>query len=418
MLAVLPVAAMASMASAALVQGLGAAQGYSIFTFGNLTRSNSDTYGRVAVGGNATFSGYAIGSRLSSSDNTASTVVAGQLSYTNGTINGAVVAGSVSAIDSASVNSTLDVSGDVTNSGWTTFKGTVTVGGNWNGNVGLTANSSMRVGGTFSTAGSTNITGNLDVGGNKTTLNNPTINGTVRVNGQIDITGGGGSVGGGVQYGSSYKGPSYINNSKVKNAAVTPTPAASPVNFGAASSFFQSASQQWAALQNNGVNSLSWGNRTLTGTDSQLNVFNISASDLSGIYSLAINVPSGSTVLINVAGTSVTVPNVGITLNGSSLVSEGSGANYGSVLWNFPQATNISMNSLGGSMVAPLADVSFNSGQHNGVLVAMSSSGNGESHDYQFTGYLPSVGGGGAVPEPQRAILVCPLAWLVARRRR
>lgn len=418
LMAAMPVCFAGSLASGAWMTGLGPADGYSIFTLGDLSRSNSDIYGRIAAGGNVTLSSYSVGSRLSGGDTKPSLVVGGALNMTYGNTNGAVVVGGGAVLNGPTLNSTLDVGGDVTHSGWGSFSGTVTVGGNWNSSSGLTIQSAARIGGTMTVSGSTNISGGLDVGGNKASINNPTISGGLRVNGQIDITGGG-SISPGVTYQSNYNGPNYISATKSSNKpASVPAAASVPVDFGAATAFFKQASQQWSQLNNNGTNTLAWGNRTLTGTDSKLNVFNISASDLAGIYSLAINVPAGSTVLVNVLGTSVTIPNVGYTLNGAALGSEGSGASYGSLLWNFPQATSLTYSSFGGTILAPLADVTFNSAQHNGMLIALSSSGNGETHEYAFTGSLPSVSVGSQVPEPYSLGLLTPVMAAGLRRRR
>jgi choice-of-anchor A domain-containing protein len=83
------------MIGAAQAQVFGAASGYNAFVFGNFTSSNSDTEGRVAVGGNANFTNYDIG--LMNPGGTA-LVVGGNLSMFGGTIRGnAVVGGTRSA---------------------------------------------------------------------------------------------------------------------------------------------------------------------------------------------------------------------------------------------------------------------------------------------------------------------------------
>ncbi|MGP1384688.1 MAG: choice-of-anchor A family protein [Thainema sp.] len=75
----------------------GVADDYNVFVFGDMNQS-SDAEGRVAVGGNATFSNFGIGDRLSNS-NGADTrlVVGGDLTYNGGQIfgGGAVVGGQV-----------------------------------------------------------------------------------------------------------------------------------------------------------------------------------------------------------------------------------------------------------------------------------------------------------------------------------
>ncbi|WP_427162513.1 choice-of-anchor A family protein [Aliinostoc sp. HNIBRCY26] len=81
----------------AMAVNLGIAQDYNVFVFGNMNQS-SDSEGRVAVGGNATFTNFGIADRLTNSNGTDTRlVVGGNLTYNNGQIFGgnAVVGGTV-----------------------------------------------------------------------------------------------------------------------------------------------------------------------------------------------------------------------------------------------------------------------------------------------------------------------------------
>ena len=71
--------------SPALAISLGAAEGYNAFIFGDFS-STSDCQGRLAVGGNATLDGYAVGHELTedTSGTTDTLVVGGNLTATNG----------------------------------------------------------------------------------------------------------------------------------------------------------------------------------------------------------------------------------------------------------------------------------------------------------------------------------------------
>lgn len=84
-------------ASTAQAASFGAADGYNVFVFGDMTQS-SDAEGRVAVGGNATFTNFGIGDRLENSNGTDTRlVVGGDLTYNGGQVfgGGAVVGGQV-----------------------------------------------------------------------------------------------------------------------------------------------------------------------------------------------------------------------------------------------------------------------------------------------------------------------------------
>ena len=88
---------------------LGIAGEFNAFILGDF-RSNSDTEGRLAVGGNVNLQGYSVGDRLSDDEKAAhpdTLVVGGNLDFTNGTVYGnAVVRGN------ANLNS-VDVQGEL-----------------------------------------------------------------------------------------------------------------------------------------------------------------------------------------------------------------------------------------------------------------------------------------------------------------
>ena len=65
--------------------GLGVASNFSAFYFENLHAYNSDIEGRVAVGGDASFSAYSVGTKLTNSNGTRDDlIVGGNLSFVNG----------------------------------------------------------------------------------------------------------------------------------------------------------------------------------------------------------------------------------------------------------------------------------------------------------------------------------------------
>ncbi|MBC8202785.1 MAG: choice-of-anchor A family protein [Planctomycetes bacterium] len=133
----------------------------------------------------------------------------------------------------------------------------------------------------------------------------------------------------------------------------------------------------------NGSVSNSWGQLSMVGTDSELNVFFLTQSDLNPLWGMSITVPQGSTVLVNVDHQTMQLNNFQPTLNGCDETS---------VLWNFPDSVSIQMNSIGwkGTILAPNASIQFNNGQIDGALVCRLIQGNGESHHAPFDGDLPT----------------------------
>lgn len=122
-----------------------------------------------------------------------------------------------------------------------------------------------------------------------------------------------------------------------------------------------------------------WGELRLTGDDSAVNVFFIEGTDFVAATFLQIDVPSGSTVLINVDGT---------ILNTSNFYFDLQGAGETEVLWNFPEATWLGLQSIGvrGSVLAPYATVDFDNGSFDGTFVALTFLGNAEGHSYPWSG--------------------------------
>lgn len=194
-----------------------------------------------------------------------------------------------------------------------------------------------------------------------------------------------------------------------------PSSSTSSIDFSAAQSQLTSLSNSLSALAANGTTSVTpWRAVNLTGTSSTLNVFNVKGSDLSSGNGLYISTPSGSTVVINVDGSSVSLQNMGIFLGAAS---QAATTSKDKILFNFTQAASLNISSIGvtGSILAPYASVSFSNGSLDGTLIAQSVSGSGTYKINSFTGTIA------AVPEPQTwAMMMAGLGMLgiVLRRRR
>jgi choice-of-anchor A domain-containing protein len=143
------------------------------------------------------------------------------------------------------------------------------------------------------------------------------------------------------------------------------------LDFAAAQTELQNKSAEWGALPTTGNVLNYYGTLKLTGTSTEINVFHLSAAQLANAKGLEINAPAGSTVLVDVEGTDVTLHDFAIWINGTD---------RSHVLFNFYQATSLTMQAIGihGNILAPFADVEFNNGQINGELIAKSFDGNGQ----------------------------------------
>jgi choice-of-anchor A domain-containing protein len=180
-----------------------------------------------------------------------------------------------------------------------------------------------------------------------------------------------------------------------------------PVDFTAAAGQLTGLSAAWAALAANGVASVANGSLSLTGTDPALDVFAVSGSQLASASGLTITAPAGATVLVNVSGSAGQLQSLGMSV---------SSTDRQHVLFNFPAASTLTLGgvSFQGSILAPLADVTFNNGNLEGTLIARSLTGNGEFHNFPtqvqitatapppVTPPAPPSGGdaGGGTPQP------------------
>lgn len=277
--------------------------------------------------------------------------------------------------------------------------GRYAVGGDANVNLSiashLAANSDLNliVGGNFTMSANT-VNGSAFVGGNAH-WNTPTISGNLAVNGTAATSGG--TINGNVTYGTSANLGSTTIGGTVSQGTTS-----SPIDFAAAATELQTKSLSWSALSANGSANRSYSTLNLVGTDAAFNVINVTETQFSGISTFNLTAPTGSTVLVNIAGTS------DAWHGGLSL----SGVNANHVIYNFYQATSLSLSGIGveGSVLAPLASVSA-SGQLNGTLVAGSLSGSIELHDKLFQGDVQ------AVPEPASFLALLPALGLLIKRR-
>ena len=176
---------------------------------------------------------------------------------------------------------------------------------------------------------------------------------------------GDGSVRGKTLVGGTYTGVGYI--------PVTQHDASLPVNFAAEATRLDNLSDYYATLGQTAADNTSLVGSTLTinALASGLNIINLTGAQLAASNDTRINLGANSTVIINVTGAVDTVTG-GLRLNGTQLGDDGGHmAGASDVLWNFSQATSLSMYSIGmiGSVLAPDANV-YGAGVIDGQLVA------------------------------------------------
>jgi choice-of-anchor A domain-containing protein len=143
------------------------------------------------------------------------------------------------------------------------------------------------------------------------------------------------------------------------------------IDFAAAQAELTATSAALATEAANGRTTARWGTLTLRGTHAGTNIFSLSAEQLAAARAIKVITPFGSSVLINVSGDAVQVRDLGLHLRG---------ADCSTVLWNFPEADELTVSGVGlaGSVLAPSAALDFYNGQIRGTVVAASMFGNGQ----------------------------------------
>jgi choice-of-anchor A domain-containing protein len=141
----------------------------------------------------------------------------------------------------------------------------------------------------------------------------------------------------------------------------------------------------------------------LKGTDPSLNIFNITAAQFADTnHPIDIQAPAGSTIIVNVGGTNVTL-GTGLYYNQNQ--TSGDSSADANILFNFATAQTVTIDGqFNASILAPFAVLSGNS-QMAGNFIAAQIGHTGEVHNVEFTGTLPD-GPNAVTPEPASLMLM------------
>jgi choice-of-anchor A domain-containing protein len=284
--------------------------------------------------------------------------------------------------------------------------GRTVVGGNaYSSGIGF--GSSLVVGGNVDHKNGS-IAGNVEIGGN-VLMQSFNVQGSLTVGGNAHLVNG--SISGPLSVGGSLQ---KSGMSPTTSGSATPT---GTTSIASTSGQLKTAADSLGALASNGSVLTQYGDQlVLTGTDSVLNVFSLTAAQVANLSKLRIEAPAGSTVLINVGGKNVAFD----TSFGFELI----GVVADHMLFNLYDAESVSMASLTGSLLAPDATVSFAWGALDGAAIVgnlSNGSGNGGAfNNTPFTGTLvAAISAVASVPEPGTLVILCSvlLVFAVARRR-
>jgi choice-of-anchor A domain-containing protein len=166
------------------------------------------------------------------------------------------------------------------------------------------------------TESNTDVGGSVAIGGNANLTNYAAGSQLPPVASRLDLVVGGNLQfnGGSVPNGAGqYAGTASITGVSSLGGI---TKAASPIDFGAQQTFLVQTSQYIGGLTATGTVTNNYGTLQLTGTSATVNIFTLAAADLATANGLQITAPAGSSVIINVTGTSASASNFGFTFAG------------------------------------------------------------------------------------------------------
>jgi choice-of-anchor A domain-containing protein len=236
--------------------------------------------------------------------------------------------------------------------------------------------------------------------------------------------------GGGNAYAPGASNSNFYFNDQGKLVNTTLTGSSALINFSSLSSEMLKESSYLAGLTANGIiesGSKVGGNPSwlvLDGTNTTLDVFNLTAAqfDGGGGSQLDFVVPTTATVIVNVAGTSLTLNSGSPILVNGQQESDTNNDND-MILFNFSQAATVNLDAqFDAAMLAPMATLtSTANSQIGGTLIVAAVGATGEVHNNEFQGKLPTPPVV-YTPEPGTLALmgtgILGLAGLIRRKRR
>ncbi|KAA1186875.1 DUF5057 domain-containing protein [Paenibacillus sp. B2(2019)] len=205
-------------------------------------------------------------------------------------------------------------------------------------------------------------------------LTNTETTATIVAGGNLSLDGG--TLNGMAYYGGSITAPDYLLRQTLHKDKF--------INFAEVAKGLKSRSLSYATLPETAQPTGPEHTITLKGIDPNLNVFYVTPIN-GNIKSLIIDTPHSSTTVVNIPGKNVTVSNGSNTLVGVS---------SNNVLYNFYEATSLNLHryKIYGSVLAPLANISF-TGDIVGSVIGKSISPYNGGHSIvlsSFTGNLPN----------------------------
>ena len=200
--------------------------------------------------------------------------------------------------------------------------------------------------------------------------------------------------------GSINNGKAYVGGAvALTSAATPPMTTVKPIDFAASAAYYQSLSTNLATVAGTGsVSKLYSGVKVSGNGNGVIDVFNVTSEMFRTSSSWTLDkLTAGQTLIFNVSGSAATFNDGGISFDPLSAFN---------VLFNFFEATDLNVKGIIGSVLAPKATVSANSGVINGQVVVdnWSSTIQVNANHYfkptELAGFSMRAADAAAVPEP------------------
>lgn len=237
-------------------------------------------------------------------------------------------------------------------------------------------------GATSLNGGSGSVAGTIGAGGNLVTNRFDLGTGvqvpadSVLVNGNLTLANG--RVTGNAVYGDTLtqrSGVTFVGGAPIKRAGA--------LEIANTRRYARQVAAAWAALPAGGTTSFEGGALVLSGNDGDENIFSVRGEQLAQATSLQVNAPAGTTVIVNVDGTTNRLTNLSLRL---------SGVDRRHVVFNFyaTSSLDITSSTVEGLIWAPDAAITFNAATLNGSLLALKLSGSSlTATNATYLGSLP-----------------------------